>query len=68
VLSGIVAGYLLPFSRMANEMKCDHRGCRCEDAPVERGNESFCSEMCAEMEMSATPEPLCQCGHADCAA
>jgi hypothetical protein len=54
--------------RMPNEINCDHRGCRCEDAPVERGNERYCSERCADMEMSATPDPLCQCGHADCAA
>ncbi len=51
-----------------NELGCDHRGCRCEEVLVERGNKKFCSEQCAEMEMSGTPEPLCLCGHPDCAA
>jgi hypothetical protein len=65
-----MAGSLLPFpfAVMQNELKCDHAGCRCEEVLVERGNKGFCSERCAEMEMSGTPDPLCQCGHPDCAA
>lgn len=49
-------------------MKCEHQGCRCEENRVERGNKKFCSERCAEMEMSGQPEPMCVCGHPDCAA
>ena len=35
-------------------MKCEHQGCRCEENRVQRGNRKFCSERCAEMEMSGT--------------
>ena len=49
-------------------MKCEHQGCRCDENRVERGNKKFCSERCADMELSGRHEPYCLCGHADCAA
>lgn len=49
-------------------MNCEHPGCGCGETTVERGNKKFCCERCAEMTLSGTPEPMCVCGHPDCAA
>jgi hypothetical protein len=48
-------------------MKCDHRGCNCEGATVERGGKRFCSSTCAEVETTGRHQAHCPCGHPDCA-
>jgi len=53
---------------IGDDMSCEHRGCRCTDAHIQRGGRRFCSERCAEQESAANPEPSCHCGHPDCAA
>lgn len=47
-------------------MKCDHRGCNCEGATVERGGKRFCSAACAEVETTGRHQAHCPCGHPDC--
>jgi hypothetical protein len=47
-------------------MACAHRGCKCPEAPVKRGNRQFCSERCAEMETTGKHEARCPCGHKEC--
>jgi hypothetical protein len=47
-------------------MACEHRGCLCQKAKVERDGKSFCSEMCATAQTENRHRALCPCGHAGC--
>jgi hypothetical protein len=48
--------------------KCEHAGCRCGDAKVERSGRQYCSEFCASGRTAAGGQGKgCGCGHADCA-
>lgn len=62
-------------------MTCDYAPCTCADAFLESDGEVFCSESCADLaseaharedaenlEIAATEEESCLCGHAECAA
>ena len=49
-------------------MDCEHEGCHCTDAVVEREGKNFCSERCADALLDSTPSAGCRCGHPDCAA
>ena len=49
-------------------MSCEHRGCQCEEALVDRGGKKFCCENCAERESSGRHVSRCDCGHPPCAA
>jgi hypothetical protein len=48
-------------------MACQHEGCRCNEARVEREGRKFCSETCADSAHDRKGAP-CPCGHPDCAA
>jgi hypothetical protein len=45
---------------------CQHRGCNCSPADVERQGRVFCGERCAEMETTGQHEAACPCGHREC--
>jgi hypothetical protein len=53
-------------------MKCQHPGCQCADASIERNGRQYCSEECAEQHSGGPGEPTassgrsCECGHAGC--
>ena len=51
-------------------MNCDHKGCHCSDATLEREGKKFCSENCADArnESASSASSACRCGHPDCAA
>jgi hypothetical protein len=49
-------------------MHCEHEGCHCTDAVVEREGKKFCSEACADSLLESTSSADCPCGHPDCAA
>jgi hypothetical protein len=49
-------------------MSCEHRGCQCEEALVDRGGKKYCSENCAERESSGRHVSRCDCGHPSCGA
>jgi hypothetical protein len=49
-------------------MNCEHTGCHCTDATVERDGKQFCSERCADAAQSKPRGAACDCGHPDCAA
>ena len=59
-------------------MLCDYEACTCEEAPVARGGQRFCSDACADMSAEADEnadvagedagEETCMCGHAECEA
>ena len=52
-------------------MKCQHPGCACSEASVERNGRQYCSEECAEQHSSgekpASSGRSCECDHAGCA-
>jgi hypothetical protein len=48
-------------------MTCQHTGCRCSDATVERDGKKYCSESCAVQDTSGRREQHCGCGHPACA-
>jgi hypothetical protein len=56
------------YSGKEDGMNCQHQGCRCDEANVERGGKRYCSERCAEIQTSGKHQPHCPCGHPDCAA
>jgi hypothetical protein len=48
-------------------MACAHELCRCEVATIDREDNEFCSEHCAEVvEGAAHDQEACTCGHVDC--
>lgn len=50
-------------------MHCEHPGCHCSEANVEREGKKYCSEKCAESRNeSSSSSSRCGCGHPDCAA
>ncbi len=49
-------------------MNCQHHGCPCQNASIERDGKKFCSEKCAEMETTGRHASHCACGHPSCKA
>src|SRR5436190_18146498 len=49
-------------------MACAHRGCKCVEAPVRRGELTYCSEVCASLQSGGKHQATCPCGHKECAA
>jgi len=45
---------------------CKHKGCKCGESIVKRGDQTYCSEKCAEIQTSGKHEKSCPCGHASC--
>lgn len=48
-------------------MSCQHRGCRCRDAHLERDGRRFCSGARAEKEAPGAHREQRDRGHPDCA-
>jgi hypothetical protein len=49
-------------------MKCEHAGCRCGEAALERGGKRYCSDHCAQERTDGTAgRKGCGCGHPGCA-
>jgi hypothetical protein len=46
-------------------MNCDHPGCGCSGATLERDGRHYCSESCAR-QATEGGSGACDCGHADC--
>jgi hypothetical protein len=67
-MSGLAAALLETSGKGDVAMKCEHRGCNCKGATVERGGKKFCSPSCAEMEITGRHGKSCPCGHPGCAA
>jgi hypothetical protein len=51
-------------------MKCQHQGCQCTEAAVERNGRRYCSDHCAEQQARQRESEAsgrgCECGHAEC--
>jgi len=37
-------------------MACEHRGCRCEEQNVRRGDKEYCSDFCANAQTTGASE------------
>ena len=58
------AAILLPI--VPEEIMCEHSGCHCQKASVERNGKKYCSETCAEVQTSGKHGGHCPCGHLSC--
>ncbi len=47
-------------------MRCQHSDCQCQEANLQRGEQTFCSEACADRQLSDEYEYSCPCGHGGC--
>jgi hypothetical protein len=47
---------------------CEHQGCHCREAGVERAGKKFCSETCADAQLTGRHSEHCPCGHPNCRA
>lgn len=45
-------------------MNCQHPGCKCANATVDRGGKKYCSNACADK--GAAAGGACDCGHPGC--